>query len=490
MSIINCQFPYIARFTLIVYFISAFCGWFNLIFAKLNSRIYFPLRSYLISFSNNEVTNFKEDIFNLAGYKTVINTSIPYKIIDDVFFTIICTLLILLFYLGYKKVKSNKVSQGEIIKWSIIFSVIMTFSIPSHSSDLYGYIARGAQQTLYNQNPYLNTISEIQEYDTNPSFFNFMWPKQPTTYGPVFIYITKLTVLLSNNNFFVSLINFKLLNLTFFLLLILFVLKLNDSKNTYLLTWNPLILIQGLWNGHNDLLSGVLIFLGVYLLMKSNYFWSIFCLIVAGGIKYVSFLAIPLLFFHCLKNKVGKNVYLNIILGLFSGFLLILIFSIDYFSTIDINRLASNIDLTHKSFISTVFTIIKYLNRWQNLNLDMDFVLVFLKCVFYIGFLLIYLFILIRKKSNVIFDITFILFVFLGFTIAKFHSWYLLNVIVLIPFLGGEVPGSRLLRKLLITLSMSHVFAITFLDQAKILNFISMTLLPILFVFWKEKRKE
>ena len=135
----------------------------------------------MISFDKSDLNNLPETItkiYNFLGFKVIINSSIPYKLIDDIFFTTISTILIILFFIGYKIVQSNKINQLEVIKWSIIFSILMAVAIPSHSSDLYGYIARGAQQSLYHQNPYLMPVSKIKEYNTNPLFINFFWPYQ------------------------------------------------------------------------------------------------------------------------------------------------------------------------------------------------------------------------------------------------------------------------------------------------------------------------
>ncbi len=475
-----------------------FCGHLNLLLAYFSNKNYFPLRSYLILFNDSQITNLKsisKSIYNLAGYKAIININIPYKLIDDLFFIVISTILIILFFIGYKAVQSNKITQSEIIKWGIVFSVLMTISIPSHSADLYGYIARGAQQSLYNQNPYLEAVSKIKDYHFNPMFCNFMWQDQPATYGPVFIFLTKTIVYLSSNNFFISAINFKFLNLTFYLLLILFVLKLNQIKDLYLISWNPLILIQGLWNCHNDLISGVFIFFGVYMILKSKnknkYFWGMFSLIIAAGIKYVSILVIPLIIFYLLQKKSNGQVLLNIFLGLCSGLLLTLIFSIDYLSLSrhisihDFDKLLSNIGLMHKSLIATIFTLVKYFCKWFEIRCDLNYIQLTLKAFFYSAFVIFYLTRLLRKKTDLAYEITLILFIFFGFVLAKFHSWYLLNIIVLIPFLE-----KGMFKNILVALSLSHVYAITFLDQAKILNYISMTLIPALFVFLKERDKD
>ena len=316
-----------------------------------------------------------------------------------------------------------------------------------------------------------------------------MWTKQHTTYGPFFISITKAIVLLSHNNFFLSFINFKLMNLTLFFILLFFVLKITDEKNIYLIAWNPLLIIQGLWNCHNDLFSGTLIFCGIYMFLRKDYFWSVFLFIVSAAVKYVSLIILPFILFKIIKNNFKFRVLTNIILGITSGVLLVLIFSTDYLisasklSPEDFQTIFSNINLVHKSFISTIFSLIKFSSNLLNLKFDHAFILSILKILFYISFILFYIFIL-TKADDVTYNIALILFVFFCFVIAKFHSWYLLNFIVLLPFLKESK-----LKKILITLSLSHVYALTFIDQAKILNFTFMTLLPILYIYFKAGKK-
>lgn len=366
----------------------------------------------------------------------------------------------------------------------------MALAIPSHSSDLHGYIARGAQQSLYHHNPYLQTVNDTKEYYAEPLLLNFMWPHQVTTYGPIFVYMTKVIVFLSNNNFFFSFINFKLLNLTLFFLMVLFVLRTKQTKDIYLISWNPLILIQGLWNCHNDVFSGALIFFGLYLLKDKKYFWSIFCLIISAGIKFISLMVIPIVVFYLIKKKSKIDAFLNIILGFSCGIILIFIFSVDYLMLdhkallLGLDKIILSINDIHKSMIATLFVLTKYFCNWQNINCNLPVVLKIFKYSFYSIFVLFYIFILLKKKSDLFGDIALVLFIFLCFTLAKFHSWYLLNVIFLIPFIE-----SGLLKRILIAISISHVYALTFLDQAKILNFTLMTLLPTLLILFKGKKK-
>ena len=499
------RFQLIGWYTFIVYFIFFSICWFNFIKAFVFNENYFPLRSYLVTFSNNEILNnskILKGIYNLAGYKAQIVTDIPYKLIDDLYYFISVTALLVLFFAGYKAVKAFDIKQNSIINWSLIFSFLMAFTIPNNSSDLYGYIARGAQQSIFNVNPYFHSVSEIDKYNLNPMFANFMWTNQPTSYGPLFIGLCRAITMLSNNDFFTSLVNFKLLNLTVVYLFLLFLQRSNFSKEAvYLISWNPLVMIHGLWNCHNDLISGILIFCGFYLLVKAindlqkiniHFFIGSFCLMISIGIKYLALITLPIIFTSVIKEKTNFKSLLYLSAGVISGLLLIGVFLIPYFEINGFNNLEkiiTNINLMHKSLISTLYSFFNYLLGWLQISFDKQFLRECIKNVIYFGYLIFYLWIVCRKRNDLIFDSVLVIFVFLCFTISKFHSWYLLNLIFLIPILSERDSKSKMLGTLLMFLSLTHSYSITFIDQAKILNFIIMTLIPVIFVLIKSRRK-
>src|SRR3989338_6097241 len=97
------DFKLISMLTFIVYLICGLCGWVNLLLARVSQKVYFPIRSYLVAFNESDIANLNKisrSIYNFAGYKAIIHTTIPYKIIDDVFFVLISSALITLFLLG------------------------------------------------------------------------------------------------------------------------------------------------------------------------------------------------------------------------------------------------------------------------------------------------------------------------------------------------------------------------------------------------------
>ena len=70
---------------------------------------------------------------------------------------------------------------------------------------------------------------------------------------------------------------------------------------------HPLIIIEGLINGHNDLIAVSLGLIGVYLLDKKYNLWSRIFFIFSAGIKYVT---LPIIFLH---SKLAMTRYMKLL---------------------------------------------------------------------------------------------------------------------------------------------------------------------------------
>ena len=73
---------------------------------------------------------------------------------------------------------------------------------------------------------------------------------------------------------------------------------------------NPLIIIEGLVNSHNDLIGVSLGLIGVFYLLISKGFKSRLLFLISAGIKYITF---PLLFLSRDKKKMNRFVFISII---------------------------------------------------------------------------------------------------------------------------------------------------------------------------------
>jgi len=195
--------------------------------------------------------------------------------------------------------------------------VILLFAYPAMLSfDIFNYIATAKVTFFYHENPYL--IMPIQ-FVNDPILLFTHSANTTDPYGPLWILITGIPYLLGFNNFLLILFNFKLLMLASYLLASFFVYKLsNNLKVLVLFSLNPLVLIETLVSGHNDMLM-IALALGSLYLIKNRikslllYFLSIF-------IKLPTLFLLPVYVYILVKKIDLKKVFL------YAGCLMIIIF--------------------------------------------------------------------------------------------------------------------------------------------------------------------
>jgi hypothetical protein len=411
-------------------------------------------------------------------------------------------------------------SQND-LSWLIAIAFISTLMLPANSSDIFGYISFGEQIVHYHQNPYSEILANIENWRLDPLLGNMRWEYNPSPYGPVFTLICKFFVSISWNNLWLSFFIFKIFNFICYLLLIYIfhhtlkyfptvhcghssssALNLHvqqqcpartsdSSKVWYLVALNPLLIIQGLWNGHNDLLLAVLAFAPVFFTVKAlssaetidgkqsrvlfkflkpkylGFNLAICLLILSVLIKYITIILIPLLLLWIWKRARYIPYY-----GLITG-ILCFYFSSQYFNlfNIDYTEISNNATLFHKSLFDVINTVFKVITKT---DLPKSAVLISLAAyaLFYAYIFFKLFFSKADKKSDLDFlkSLSVVYAVLLLIISPKFHSWYLIS---LLPFAAISHPS------LCFALSLGHLLSITFIDQAHVLNYLLMTVLPV-----------
>ena len=65
---------------------------------------------------------------------------------------------------------------------------------------------------------------------------------------------------------------------------------------------NPLVLIEGLVSGHNDMVMVFFAVFGLYLLIRKNYIFSFLFLFLSIGIKFATVLLLPVFIYIAIKQ--------------------------------------------------------------------------------------------------------------------------------------------------------------------------------------------
>lgn len=207
-------------------------------------------------------------------------------------------------YLGVKK----KISLKEIFILLGITIAILFFSYPAMLSyDIFNYVATSKVLFFYQENPYV--VMPI-EFMGDPLLAFTHAANKIALYGPFWLLLTGIPYLLGFGNFIVILFSFKLLGLLFYLGTAFLIWKISRNiLSLILFSLNPLVIIETLISGHNDIVMIFLIFLSFFLLTKKKVFSALLFLILSILIKYTTILLVPVFLFVVWKIIKKKEIH-------------------------------------------------------------------------------------------------------------------------------------------------------------------------------------
>jgi len=229
-------------------------------------------------------------------------------------------------WLFYKK----KVHENY-LKYAVIFStLILILAYPFLSSDLFNYIFYSKIILKYHANPYTYRALDFP----GDEWLRFMrWVHGYAPYGPLWLAGAIIPALLGFGKFILNFLMFKIFIGSFHLInsyLIFKILKKRGIKNILLGTsfyaLNPLFLIEGVANAHNDIVLTSFLILTVYFYVNKEYMKSFVALILGTIIKYIPILNLPWIIFAVFQKK-KVNYEKIIFLSLFTMTIFTFIFS-------------------------------------------------------------------------------------------------------------------------------------------------------------------
>lgn len=228
-------------------------------------------------------------------------------------------------YLVYRK----KIGKKYLIASTIATTLISIFAYPYLSADLFNYLFDAKIILNYHANPYTHRPLDFP----NDEWLRFMrWVHRYSPYGPVWLLLSVVPSVLGFGKFVITLFNFKVLMAAFHLLNCLIIYKIlfklnpkNQMLGTSFYALNPLVLIEGVVNAHNDVVLATFILLPVYLLSNQKPLLSILANIIGTLVKYIPAINLPWLILEFFSNKPNLKRYL--VLNLISLALSTFIFS-------------------------------------------------------------------------------------------------------------------------------------------------------------------
>lgn len=426
----------------------------------------------------------------------------------EIFAWFSCLSLLFLFWKGHQLVNGisdlkSEISPRLVVGFGLLFCLLACLVFPFHSTDVFGYINRGWQQVHYHQNPYVYFVADIPGWQHDPMIWDH-WIYNPNPYGFLFTLLTGLFCRIGNGHWALTLGLFKAVNALAYgfaaWLIWAGARRLGQAKpivSLYLFMWNPLILMHEIANGHNDILTGCLVLLAMYLAVVGAGLWIIPVLVAATLLKYGPAILIPFALVFVIRNHGWKTACYGCLIG---AVILVLAASpyIADWRMFRLEDIASNATLVDNSLHSFLIHIFENLAGGKGNGHDLIPALAvyhgrvdwLIKNTLRFGFalFLIYQFLTIpRSFSATAFarKSLLILFVLICVVSSKFNAWYLGMLLPLALLLDDR----DWLRRLLVLVSGAQLFSLTFFKQAYILNFFAMMLVPA-WVVLRKLRKE
>ena len=245
---------------------------------------------------------YMKNIYSGFAFENRSIVTILYALFASVFFVFYGFFI----WLGIKKQLKFK----EICMLVSITVVGLVFAYPTMLSyDIFNYITTSKVLFFYYENPYI--IMPI-EFVGEP-FLSFTHAANKVAlYAPFWITLTGIPYVLGLGNFIAILFSFKIFITLFYIATTILVWKI--SKNiisVILFSLNPLITIETLISGHNDIVMIFFVLLSFFVLMKKRIGWAVVLFILSILIKYTTLLLIPVFLFVLWKKFKKREINWN-----------------------------------------------------------------------------------------------------------------------------------------------------------------------------------
>lgn len=245
-------------------------------------------------------------------------------------FTFLYIIFVTLFFVFYWKflneVRKKILSYENLKKLIFLTITVLVFSYPAVTSfDIFNYVASAKTTFFYNENPYV--IMPI-EFIGDPLLLFTHAANKIALYGPLWIGLTGIPFLLSFGNFVVAILLLKLMAASFYAGIVFLIWKMTRSLFAVaLFAFNPLVVLETLVSGHNDVVMMFFALLSFYFLKNKRILYGVIFLSLSILIKYATIFLIPVFVYTTWKiiNKREvnwNNTFIYVTLSMFVVFIL------------------------------------------------------------------------------------------------------------------------------------------------------------------------
>jgi len=214
--------------------------------------------------------------------------------------------LFALFWIALRLVERNDAPLRLVLAFGLLFGLILLWLYPVTATDLFQYVLRARVRVVHGANPMVVTPDNFPDDPLLP--FAGEWADDLSPYGPAWELLAEAIAWLGPRDAVSGALAYKSVALVAYLAC-LGLLAWGTERSahaTLLFAWNPLVLLQGLGNGHNDLLMLAWALLAI-LLWERKRLWllAVAALSIAVLTKVSAALLAPLLMVAVVRHQRG-----------------------------------------------------------------------------------------------------------------------------------------------------------------------------------------
>lgn len=195
-------------------------------------------------------------------------TNLVYR--KPVMTAVLYIVILVMFYVGYVRTLKayDDKRKKRFPRWIIGLALLLLLSYPALSYDIFNYILTAKITYFYQENPYVVMPIEIPN---EPMLAFTRAANKLALYGPTWIIFTVFPYLAGMNNVLASIVSFKVFVAAFYAFFSYLIFrKTKNVSQTLFFALNPLVLIETLVSGHNDIVMMTLAVAGLILWQRTS----------------------------------------------------------------------------------------------------------------------------------------------------------------------------------------------------------------------------